>query len=72
MFVCKVATGKPDQYYNGSLGCDPTLNFQKLRTIQPNALCTWAESRYSGFMMDEVIVYQDDQSTVEYILEIGK
>lgn len=72
MFVCKVATGKPDQYYNGSRGCDSTLNFQKLQTIQPNALCTWAESRYSGFMMDEVIVYQDDQSTVEYILEIGK
>ena len=71
MFICKVATGKPDQYYNGHLGCDSSLNFGKLQTIQPGALCTWAECRYSGFMMDEVIVYQDEQSTVEYILQIG-
>ena len=71
MFVCKVATGKPNQYYNGHLGCDSSLNFGKLQTIQPGALCTWAECRYSGFMMDEVIVYQDEQSTVEYILQIG-
>lgn len=66
--VYKVATGNR---YNGRLGCDSGLNYSKLQQIQPGAHCTWAERRYSGFQMDEVIVYQDEQSTVEFLIEIG-
>lgn len=68
MGIYKVATGKR---YNASRGCDSSLNWNKLQQICPGAHCTWAERRYSGFMMDEVIVYQDCQSTVEYLVEIS-
>lgn len=66
--IYKVATGKR---YNGSHGIDRTLSWAKLQKICPGAHCTWAEARYSGFRMDEVIVYQDFQSTIEYLVEIG-
>ena len=66
--IYKVATGKR---YNGSHGCDPSLTWSKLQRICPGAHCTWAESRYSGFIMDEVIVYQDCQSTIEYLVEVS-
>lgn len=66
--IYKVATGKR---YNGSHGVDRNLSWVKLQKICPGAHCTWAEARYSGFRMDEVIVYQDCQSTIEYLVEIG-
>ena len=66
--IYKVATGKR---YDGSLGCDSSLTWNKLQKICPGAHCTWAESRYSGFVMDEVIVYQDCQSTIEYLVEVS-
>ena len=66
--IYKVATGK---CYNGSQGCDSSLTWNKLQRICPGAHCTWAEARYSGFVMDEVIVYQDCQSTIEYLVEVS-
>lgn len=69
--IYKVATGSKQQRYNGSHGCDSSITWKKLQNIQPGAFCTWAESRWSGFMMDEVIVYQDAQSTIEYLVEVG-
>lgn len=71
LFVCKVAIGPEGTYYDGHLGCDPSLNAEKLETIAPGALCTWAKARYSGFRMDEIIVYQDCQSTIEYIIKMA-
>lgn len=68
MALYKVATGNR---YNGHLGVDHYLNWDKLQTIQPGAHCTWAERRYSGFQMDEVIVYKDEQSTVWGLLELA-
>ena len=70
LLICKVAVGTEDTWYDGHLGCDWFLNAEKLEQIAPGALCTWAKSRYSGFRMDEVIVYQDAQSTVEYIVKM--
>lgn len=64
----KVATGNR---YNGHLGCDSRFNWEKLQQVQPGAHCTWAECRYSGFLMDEVIVYRDDQSTIWGLLELS-
>ncbi len=68
MGIYKVATGKR---YNGSQGCNSSLNWDRLQQICPGAHCTWAERRYSGFMMDEVIVYRDEQSTIEYLVEVS-
>ena len=69
--IFKVAVGKKDTRYKGDRGCDSSLNFEKLQSIKPDALCTWAESRYSGFMMDEVIVYNDCQATIAYLVELS-
>ena len=66
--IYKVATGKR---YDGHYGCDPRLSWEKLQKIAPGAHCTWAEKRYSGFQMDEVIVYRDEQSSVWGIIEIA-
>lgn len=71
LLVCKVAIGQTGTYYDGHLGCDRTLNAEKLEQIAPGALCTWAKARYSGFRMDEIIVYQDCQSTVEYVIRMA-
>lgn len=71
LLICKVAVGPEDTYYDGHLGCDRTLNAEKLERIAPGALCTWAKAQYSGFWMDEVIVYQDCQSTIEYVVRMG-
>ena len=68
LLLNEVATGKR---YDGRFGCDSSLNWDKLQRIAPGCHCTWAESRYSGFMMDEVIVYKDCQSTAEYLIEVG-
>lgn len=71
LLVCKVAIGQDGTYYDGHFGCDPTLNAEKLEQIAPGALCTWAKARYSGFRMDEIIVYQDCQSTIEYVVRMA-
>ena len=68
MGIYRVATGNR---YNGHLGCDTTLNYKKLQQIQPGAHCTWAECRYSHFMMDEVIVYQECQSDIDRLVELA-
>lgn len=70
LLICKVAVGQESTYYDGHFGCDPSLDAEKLERIAPGALCTWAKARYSGFRMDEVIVYQDCQSTIEYIVRM--
>lgn len=68
MAIYKVATGNR---YDGHLGTDPTLNWDRLQKIQPGAHCTWAECRYSGFRMDEVIVYKNEQSTIWGLMELS-
>lgn len=68
MAIYKVATGNR---YDGHLGTDSKLNWEKLQKIQPGAHCTWAENRYSGFMMDEVIVYKNEQSTIWGLMELS-
>lgn len=63
--IYDVATGKR---YDGHLGCDGSLCWEKLQKICPGAHCTYAESRFSGFQMDEVITYRDEQSSVKYLV----
>lgn len=71
LLVCKVAVGKEGTYYEGDRGIDSGLCWEKLKQIKPDALCTWAKSRYSGFRMDEVIVYQDCQDSVDYVIKVA-
>ena len=66
MGIYKVATGK---CYD-PIGVDTSLTWKRLQEKCPGAHCTWATSHNSGFMMDEVIVYQDFQSTIEYLVEL--
>lgn len=67
--ICDVAVGPPDTRYKGDRGCDHSLNWEKLQQIKPGAFCTWAERAYSGFQMDEVIVYQDAQIRLKALIE---
>lgn len=71
MAIAKVAVGKPKTQYNGHLGCDSGFNWEKLKKVCKDALCTWAEAKCSGFCMDEIIVYRDEQITIEYLVEFA-
>lgn len=64
--VYKVATGKQYDVYNS----DCTLTWNVLQKKCPGAHCTWAHAG-SSLRNDEVIVYQDCQSTIEYLLEMA-
>ncbi len=73
MALFKVATGDKTRRFNGdrsNVTCN-TLTWNNLQKVQPGALCTWAECHYSGFMMDEVIAYQENQFTIDYLIELG-
>lgn len=76
MALFKAATGDPSRRFNGdrskcSNNDSSTLTWDNLQKVQPGALCTWAECRYSGFMMDEIIMYQEKQFTIDYLIELG-
>lgn len=77
MAMFKVATGDRTRRFSGDrtkchgIGGTSSLTWNGLQTIQPGALCTWAECRYSEFMMDEVIAYRESQFTIDYLIEVG-
>lgn len=64
--IYKVATGK---HYDVTTS-DSSLNWQLLQQKCPGAHCTWAHAGIS-LRNDEVIVYQDSQSTIEYLIEMS-
>ncbi len=68
MGIYRVATGSEEKRFSGC--CNSSLSWNNLQKEKPGALCTWAKARHSGFIMDEVIVYQDCQDTIEYLLEV--
>lgn len=66
--IYKVATGKHYDIYQGS---DFSLNKAILQKKYPGAHCTWAHGRETGgttLCNDEVIVYDEAQSTIEYLI----
>lgn len=66
--IYKVATGKHYDIYQGS---DFSLNKAVLQKKCPGAHCTWAHGRGNGgttLCNDEVIVYDEAQSTIEYLI----
>lgn len=64
--IFKVATGK--HYDVESAESDLTYNVLQKRC--PGAHCTWAHAGKS-LRNDEIIVYQDQQSTIEYLVEFA-
>lgn len=64
--IYKVATGKC--YDRTSAETD--LNWSRLQQRCPGAHCTWAHAGVS-LRNEEVIVYQNQQSTIEYLIEVG-
>lgn len=64
--ICRVATGK--QYNLDSSQSD--LTWKKLQQRCPGAHCVWAHAGVSLYR-DEIIVYQDCQSTIEYLVEMA-
>ena len=68
--ISKVATGNPFWYYkNNGSSEDMSLDAMKRRGTD----CIWAEGSYthknSSLRRDEVIIYDDAQSTIEYLIE---
>ncbi|KIR03887.1 Poly [ADP-ribose] polymerase-1 [Lachnospiraceae bacterium TWA4] len=69
MAVMKVAYGKP---YNVNSFDDKYCNFnyEKLQKEKPGANCLHA---HAGDMLrnDEIVIYKEEQCTIEYLVEIG-
>lgn len=68
MALFKVATGH--EYY-GQNGYGSDFTWKKLQQTEPGAHCLWLKRAYSGFLMDEVIIYQENQFTIDYLIELG-
>lgn len=64
--IYKVATGK---HYDVT-SRDSSLTWKVLQNKCPGAHCTWAHAGVN-LHNDEVIVYQDCQSTIEYLIEMS-
>lgn len=66
--IYKVATGKHYDIYGGA---DCSLNKKNLQKKCPGAHCAWVHGRQAGgtvLLNDEVIVYDESQSTIEYLI----
>lgn len=68
MALFKVATGK--EYY-GQNGYGSHFTWDVLQKTEPGAHCLWLKRQYSNFLMDEVIIYQEQQFTIDYLIELG-
>ena len=66
MAIYQVATGK--RYIREH--SEPDLNWNLLQQPCPGAHCTWAVAGAS-LLNDEVIVYQNQQSTIKYLIEFN-
>ena len=69
--IFKVATGdKVNGIYDiyGEGGKVPQ-HWSDLQKIKPGADCTWAYAGKGYVINDEVIVYREEQSTIEFLIE---
>lgn len=75
LLVFKVATGNPYYIYSDPTGCHRPNHWEDFHRDHPDKHCCWAEAGRTGsnglnrLAMDEVIVYQEKQATIEYIIE---
>ena len=72
--IFKVATGEIYDIYGEGKGVPD--NYKQLQEKHPGASCTWAydQNKYahSYLQNEEVIVYREDQCTIEYLIEFKK
>jgi len=84
LLIFKVATGNPYYYYRGTDKLGRTLenhyrpnHWGDFNATVPGCDCLWAESGHEGddtvrrLCYDEVIVYQEQQATIEYVVEFS-
>ena len=75
LLIFKVATGKPYDIYNE--GHNRPNHWEDFHRDHPDRHCTWAGGDLPGanglmrLAYDEVIVYQECQATIEYVVEFG-
>ena len=66
--IYRVATGKHHDIYQG---CDTSHTKNVFQKKYPGAHCVWAHGRGTGgttLLNDEVVVYDEAQSTIEYLI----
>ena len=67
--IYKVATGTIYDVYGEKLGTPD--NYKQLQEKKPGADCLWAYAGKGYVVNDEVIVYREDQCTIEYFIEMA-
>jgi poly [ADP-ribose] polymerase len=71
MALFDVAYGVPYDVYN----FDPKyydLNYKKLNKYKSGATCLHAHADKGMLRNDEIVVYKEDQTTIKYLIEIGR
>lgn len=70
----KVIYGTPfivnKNYYSYSISFS-TLDYDKLQKIQPGADSLHALKNVTGLREDEIIIYKENQATIEYLVEVS-
>ena len=70
MAIFEIAYGKPyDVYTFDSKYYD--LSYAKLQKFCPGANCLHAHADRGMLRNDEIVVYQEEQMTIKYLIEIG-
>jgi poly [ADP-ribose] polymerase len=70
--IMKIATGEIYDIYGEHKGTPD--NYQELQKMHPGADCTWAFAKRQGYdssylRNEEVIVYRQDQATIDFLVE---
>jgi len=73
--IFKVATGLPYYIYRDGGYAKRPNNWTDFHANHPEADCLWAERNDGDNGMrlrnDEVVIYQECQATIEYLIEFG-
>ena len=76
--IFKVATGNPYYIYEDTTSCKVQQNRIDFHEDHPDMHCCWAGSDKDGYdkglcrlTWDEVIIYQEQQCTIEYLIEMN-
>ena len=67
--IYKVATGEIYDIYREGKGVP--LNYSQLQEKHPGADCLWAYAGIGYVVNDEVVIYKENQCTIEYLIEIS-
>lgn len=71
LLIMKVAYGKPHDEYDWSYGL-MNLDHDSFQRRYPGCDVMHAHSGRGGFWYDEIVAYEDERSTIEFIVEIDR